>query len=146
MVKTDKLDSNKRSSISPFLYTPEVFPGDTATQTIETTENVGDEVPKQLMIWLKDLEDKILKNDVLRAPGKLAILRRLVNFEAQTILSTVENDYKNVYLEPDDVELLTDYKIREEILTKYTTDAAVRVYFVDGGAAAVKVVRVEHII
>ena len=136
MGKSDKLDSNKRSGISPFLYTPEVFLDDTATQNIETTKNgsklkskmrviEGDEVPEQLMIWLKDLEDKILNNDVLRAPAKLAIVRRLVDFEAQTILSTVENDYKNVYSEPDDVELLTDYKIREEVLTKYTTDAEV---------------------
>ena len=57
MVKADKLDSNKQ----PFLYTPEEFPEDTATQNIEKTENGsklkskmkvlnGDEVPKQLMI------------------------------------------------------------------------------------------------
>ena len=39
MVKINKLDSNKRSGISPFLYTPEVFPDETATQNIETTEN-----------------------------------------------------------------------------------------------------------
>ena len=48
-------------------------PEDTATQNIETTENGsklkskmrilnGDEVPEQLMIWLKDIGDKILKN------------------------------------------------------------------------------------
>ena len=64
MVKTDKLDSNKQSSIAPFLYTPEVFPDDVVTQNIETTKNAsklkskmkvldGDEVPEQLMIWLK---------------------------------------------------------------------------------------------
>ena len=39
MIKIDKLDSNKQSGILPFLYTPEVFPDDTATQNIETTEN-----------------------------------------------------------------------------------------------------------
>ena len=91
-------------------------------------------------------EDKVLKNIVLSAPGKLAILRRLVDFEAQTIPSTVENDYKNVYSKPDDVELLTDYRIRKEILTKYTTDNKVRVYFGDGGTAAVKIVRIKYII
>ena len=85
MVKINKLDSNKQSGILPFLYTPEVFPDDVATQNIETTENgsklkskmkvlEGDEVPEQLMIWVKDLEDKVLKNEVLKAPGKLAIL------------------------------------------------------------------------
>ena len=136
MVKINKLDSNKRSGISPFLYTPEVFPDDVATQNIETTENGnklklkmkvldGDEVPEQLMIWTKDLEDKVLKNGILKAPEKLAILRRLVDFEAQTILSTVENDYKNIYKEPEDVNLLTNYRIREEILAKCTTDGQV---------------------
>ena len=39
MVKIDKLDSNKRSGIAPFLYTPEVWPDDAAMQNIETTEN-----------------------------------------------------------------------------------------------------------
>ena len=67
MVKTDKLDRVKRSGISPFLYTPEVWPDDAATQNIETTENgnklkskmrvlKGDETPEQYMIWLKDYE------------------------------------------------------------------------------------------
>ena len=78
------------------------------------------------MIWLKDYEDKIIKNVTLSAPAKLAILRRLVDFEAQTILSTVENDYKNIYVEPEAVPLLMDYKVQEEILTKYTTDDQVR--------------------
>ena len=157
MVKSDKLDSNKQSSIAPFHYIPEVFPDDVATQNIETTENGSklkskmklldeDEVPEQFMIWLKDLEDKVLKNEVLKAPGRLVILRRLVNFEAQTILSNVENDYKNIYKEPEDVTLLTDYRIRDEILAKYTTDQEVKIYFGDGGAADVKKLRVEHII
>ena len=121
MVKSDKLDKVKRSGISPFLYTPEAFPEDHPTQNIETTENgsklkskmrvlEGDEQPKQLMLWLKDYKDKILNNEVLKAPGKLAILRRLVDEEAQTILSTVENDYKHVYSEPDDVELLPTFE------------------------------------
>ena len=133
MVKIDKLDSNKRSGILPFLYTPEVFSDNVATQNIETTENgsklkskmkvlEGDEVPEQLMIWLKDLEDKVLKNEILKAPTKLAILQLLVAFEAQTILSTVENDYKNIYVEPEAFPLLTNYKVQGEILTKYTTD------------------------
>ena len=140
MVKIDKLESTKRSGISPFLYTPEVWPDDAATQNIETTENgsklkskmrvlEGDETPEQFMIWLKDYEDKIIKNVTLSAPAKLAILRRLVDFEAQTILSTVENDYKNIYVEPEAVNLLTNCKVREEILRKYTTDDQVRIYF-----------------
>ena len=106
----------------------------------------GDEVPEQLMIWLKDLEDKVLKNEILKSPAKLAILRRLVDFEAQTILSSVENDYKNVYVEPEAVNLLTNYKVREEILQECTTDAQVRVYFGIAGNADMKKLRVEHII
>ena len=98
------------------------------------------------MIWIKDLEDKYLKNEVLKAPGKLAILRYLVDFEAQTILSTGENDYKNVYTNPEDTDLLTNYRVRAEILPKYTTDDQLRVYFGDGGAAMVKTLRIEHII
>ena len=93
MVKIDKLEKNNKSGILPFLYTPEVFPDDVATQNIETTENSSklkskmevldcDEVPEQLMIWIKDLEDKVLKDEILKTPAKLAILRRLVDFEA----------------------------------------------------------------
>ena len=85
MVKSGKLDSNKRSGIAPFFYTPEVWSNDAATQNIETTENgsklksemrvlEGDETPKQLMIWLKDFKDKISKNVTLTAPAKFAIL------------------------------------------------------------------------
>ena len=93
IVKIDKLDSNKRSGISSFLYNPKAWPDDAATQNIKTTKNgsklkskmrllEGDKVPEQLMVWLKDFEDKVLKNEILKAPGKLAILRRLVDFEA----------------------------------------------------------------
>ena len=74
----------------------------------------GDEVSKELMIWLKDLEDKILKNFVLTAPAKLAILQRLVNMEAQSIASKVESDCKG-YIDPEDVSQLQDYRIREYI-------------------------------
>ena len=125
MVKIDKLDSNKRSGILPFLYSPEVWPDDVATQNIETTENgsklkskmlvlEGDETPEQFMIWLKDYEDKIIKNVTLSAPAKLAILRRFVNYEAQMILSTVEHDYKSNYVEPNAVPLLLIIKYKEK--------------------------------
>jgi len=151
------LPANKRSGIQPFLFTQETFPDDHPTQSIETTENgskiktkmhvlEGDEAPELFMDWLTDYEDKIFANEVLRAPAKLSQLRRLVDGQAQTILSKVEKDYREVYSEPEDVELLTDYKIQEEVLAKYTTDNEVRTYFGDAGTAAVKTVRVEHII
>ena len=99
------LPSNKRSGISPFIYSPETFPEDHPTQSIETTENGskiktlmhvldGDEAPELFMEWLADYEDKIFTNEVLKAPAKLSMMRRLVNGEAQTILSKVEKDYK----------------------------------------------------
>ena len=78
MVKIDKLDSNKRSGISSFFYVPKVWSDDAAIQNIETTEKgskqkskmrvlevEGDKIPEQFMVWLKDLEDKVLKNVVL---------------------------------------------------------------------------------
>ena len=66
--------------------------------------------------------------------------------EAQSILSKVENDYEHNYSEPEDVDQLTDYRIRKEILAKYTTCNEIRVYFGNGGVAAEKNLRVEHII
>ena len=100
--------------MSPFINTPEEFPEDAAKESIETTDNgsklktkmhvlMGDEVPEQLMIWLKNLEDKILKNTTLSLPSKLAILWRLVDMEAQTIVSKTEEDFL-CYAEPEDVE------------------------------------------
>ena len=125
MVK-DTSDSKKRSGVTPFLYKPELWPEDAATQNIETTENgnklkskmrvlEGDEVPEQLMIWLEDYDDKIRNNVSLSAEAKLGFLKRLVASEAQSILSQVERDYKDNYSEPEHVSLLEDYKIQGEI-------------------------------
>ena len=86
--------------MSPFIYTPEEFPEDAKTQVIETTElkskiNIlnGNKTSEQLMIWLKDLEDKILKNTTLTAWEQLAILQLLVDIKAQTIASKVEGEF-----------------------------------------------------
>ena len=57
----------------------------------------------------------------------------------------MENDYKNVYAELVSVNLLTNNKVREEILRKYTTDDEVRTYFGIQGSAEMKKLRVEHI-
>ena len=135
MVK-DTSDSKKRSGVTPFLYKPELWPEDAATQNIETTENgnklkskmrvlEGDEVPEQLMIWLEDYDDKIRNNVSLSAEAKLGFLKRLVASEAQSILSQVERDYKDNYSKPEHISLLEDYKIQKEICQKYTTDAQV---------------------
>ena len=88
MTKTGKkiiLFGDKRNDMTSLIYSPEEFPEDTATQNIETTQNGsklqskmrvlnGGEVPEQLMIWLKDLGDKILKNTILTEPRKLDFL------------------------------------------------------------------------
>ena len=85
-----------------------------STQTIKTTEGRNklkskmhilneDEVPEQFMIWQKDFEDKILKNTTLTTPEKLAILQRLVDMEAQTIVSKVIDKFKD-YAKPTDIE------------------------------------------
>ena len=106
----------------------------------------GDEVPEQLMIWIQDYDNNILNNIALSAPAKLGFLRRLVAFEAQSILSQVERDYKDHYAEPADISLLDDYKIQKEIRDKFTTDNQVRTYFGTAGDAQCKKIRVKHII
>ena len=64
---------------------------------------VGDETPEHLMIYLKNFEDKILKNTVLTAPEKFAILKRIVDKEVQTIVSDVEDNFGG-YSEPEDID------------------------------------------
>ena len=93
--KLDRQDSDKKkkveksSGIQPFLFTPEEWPKDAPEQIIETTEGrnrlkskkkvlSGNEAPEQLMMYLKNYEDKIYKNVVLTAPEKFAILKRLL--------------------------------------------------------------------
>ena len=85
----------KSSGIQPFLFTPEEWPKDVPEQIIETTEGrnrlkskmkvlSGNETPEQLMMYLKNYEDKIYKNAVLTPLEKLAILKRIVDKEGQT--------------------------------------------------------------
>ena len=97
------------------------------------------------MMYLKNYEDKIYKNAVLTAPEKFAILKRIVDKEAQTIVSEVESDYGK-YVEPEDVEEIKDHKIQDNIADTYTTDNQIRVYFAASGSAAAKKKRIEHII
>ena len=93
--KSDNRDSDKKkkveksSGIQPFLFTPEEQAKDAPEQIIETTEGrnrlkskmkvlSGNETSEQLMMYLKNYEDKIYKNVVLTAPEKFAILKRLL--------------------------------------------------------------------
>ena len=88
----------------------------------------------------------------LSAPAKLGFLRRLVSSEAQSILSTVESDYRT-FKDKTDIPLLCDYKIQGEILAKYPSDDQIITYFGNSAAVGVvvgdaqcKKIRVEHII
>ena len=60
-------------------------------------------------------------------------------------MSKAEEDFL-CYAEPEDVLELQDYKIREDILAKCTTDAQVRTYFAASGAAAMKKHRTDQIV
>ena len=92
--------------MTQFICTLDDWSEDNKTQTVETTEgrkklkskmNIlsSNETPEQLMIYLKDFKDKILKNIMLTTPDKLGILRRLVHMEAQTIVSRVEGEFES---------------------------------------------------
>lgn len=87
--------------MTQFIYTPENWLENAKTQVIKTAEGrnklkskmnmlSGDQTPEQLMIYLKDFDDKIRKITALTAPEKLDILRPLVNMEEQKIVSRVE--------------------------------------------------------
>ena len=97
----------------------------------------GNKTPEQLMMFLKNYEDKIYKNAVLSALEKLAILERIVDKEAQTIVSEVESDYGK-YVDPEDVDEIKDHKIQVDIRDTYTTDNQIRVYFNASVLAAAK--------
>ena len=56
--------------------------------------------------------------------------------EAQLSVRKVESNYED-YTDLEDVNLLQDYRIRQKILAKYTTDNEIRVYFGSQGAVAV---------
>ena len=61
-------------------------------------------------MYLKNYEDKIYKNAVLTPLEKLAILKRIVDKEAQTIVSEVKSDYDK-YAEPEDVKEIKNHKV-----------------------------------
>ena len=75
----------------------------------------------------------------------MAILKRIIDKEAQTIVSDVKADFKG-YSKADDVNKLMDHKIYEDIRNACTTDNQIMVYFAASGNAAMKKKRAEHII
>ena len=79
------------SGFKPFLYDAEEWDTKSPSQILKTTENgnridskmfilQGDETPEQLMLWIKNYNDKI--NVSLAPAARLTFLRRIVDKEA----------------------------------------------------------------
>ena len=105
----------------------------------------GNETPEQLMIYLKNYDDKIYNNVSLTPLKKLAFLKRIIDKEVQTIVSNVEANFKS-YTEVEDVDEIHHHRIREEIQAEFDTDDKIRSYFAATGSAAYKKRWIEYII
>ncbi|OEU11608.1 hypothetical protein FRACYDRAFT_244725 [Fragilariopsis cylindrus CCMP1102] len=102
----------------------------------------GDETPEQLMLWIKNYNDKI---NVSFAPAaRLTFLRRIVDKEAQPIVSNVETAFEN-YPDAEDIDLIEDQRIKDDIRVECPDDATIAVYF-NAGTAAQKRKKITHII
>jgi hypothetical protein len=138
------------SGFKPFLYDAEEWDTTSPYQNLKTTENgnkldnkmyvlQGDETPEQLMLWIKNYDDKI--NVSLAPAARLTFLRRIVDKEAQTIVSNVEAAFESIY-----INKIEDQRIRAEIRAECPTDNAISVYFGDNANAARKRLKITHII
>ena len=105
----------------------------------------GNETPEQLMIYLKNYDEQIYNNVSLAPLEKLAFLKRIIDKEAQTIVSNVEANFKD-YTEVEDVDEIHHHQIREEIRAEFDTDDKIRSYFSSTGSAVYKKRQIEHII
>ena len=145
------------SRFKPFLYDAEEWDTTSPSQILKTTENgnkldnkmfllQGDRTPEQLMLWIKNFHDKIDNNaSTLTPAARLTFLRRIVDKEAQTIVSNVETAFEN-YSDAEDINLIEDQRIRAEIRVECTTDNAISVYFSNAANAARKRMKTKHII
>ena len=148
---------HKVTGYKPFLYEAEGWDTKAPSQILKTTENgnkldnkmfvlQGDETPEQLMLWIKNFHDKIDNNASSLTPAaRLTYLRRIVDKEAQTIVSNVETAFEN-YSNATDINLIEDQRIRDEIRVECTTDAAIVVYFGNTANAVRKRMKITHII
>ncbi|OEU21421.1 hypothetical protein FRACYDRAFT_235044 [Fragilariopsis cylindrus CCMP1102] len=141
------------SGFKPFLYDAEEWDTKSPSQILKTTENgnridnkmyilQGDETPEQLMLWIKNYNDKI--NVALAPAARLTFLRRIVDKEAQTIVSNVETAFEG-YSDAEDIDLIEDQTIRDEIRDDCPDDATIDAYF-NAGNAAQKRKKITHII
>ena len=81
----------------------------------------------------------------LTPAARLTYLRRIVDKEAQTIVSNVEAAFES-YSIATDVTLIEDQRIRLEIAVECPTDHAIGVYFSNAANAARKKMKITHII
>lgn len=82
------------SGICPFLYKAETWDKKASTQILKTSTCQtkldiktyvlqGNKTPEQLILWLKNYDNKINKNMLLSLAEKLAMLKRIVNNDNQ---------------------------------------------------------------
>ena len=144
------------SGFKPFLYDAEYWDTTAPSQILKTTENggkldnkmyvlQGDETPEQLVLWIKNYNDKIDSNVSLTPAARLTFLRRIVDKEAQTINSNVEAALES-YTDVEDVESIEDQRIRLELSIECPTDHAIENYFSSAATAAQKKMKITHII
>ena len=93
------------NGIRLFLYETKTWDKKALTQIIKTTEGKSkldnkmyvlqrDKTSEQLMLWLKNYDDKIKKNSSLSPAEKQAFLKCNVDKGAQTIVSEVEQNFE----------------------------------------------------
>ena len=136
MAKDKTIDVHKRdgwvwkvhriSGIKPFLYEAKEWDKDSPTQILITMEgrNIldnkmlilqGEEAPEQLMLLLKNYDDKFNKIILSTSAEKLSFLKCIVDKEAKYIVSQVERNFE-LYTEVVCVDMIHDYRIRQNTL------------------------------
>ena len=94
---------------------------------------LSDETTEQLILWIKNYNDKTDNIVLLTPAARLTFLRRIVDKETQTIVSNVEAES---YSDADDATLIEDQCIRAEINVECPTEHAIEVDFGHSASAA----------
>ena len=104
---------------------------------------LSDETTEQLILWIKNYNDKTDNIVLLTPAARLTFLRRIVDKETQTIVSNVEAES---YSDADDATLIEDQCIRAEINVECSTEHAIEVEFGYSASAARKKTKITYII
>ncbi|OEU08257.1 hypothetical protein FRACYDRAFT_250043 [Fragilariopsis cylindrus CCMP1102] len=104
---------------------------------------LSDETTEQLILWIKNYNDKTDNIVLLTPAARLTFLRRIVDKETQTIVSNVEAES---YSDADDATLIEDQRIRAEINVECSTEHAIEVDFGYSVSAARKKTKITYII